>query len=117
MDVKRWPYPPSPVSLLDAALSNTIVLILYFESGTGSLKLMMRFLTSTPSQSINEVTLLTESIGTFENFSDIHKYFGPTYELIKGIQKDGIFVRLKIVNVELFFVADFKIIYSVTGSF
>ena len=78
---------------------------------------MFRFLTQDPTQSTRDVTLLAEAIRTSECFDDIHLYFGPIGREIEEIRNEGLLVDQKRVNVEFFFTADFKVIYSVTGAF
>ena len=68
LSIKSWPYPPDLFSIPYDELSRTVVVVLSIDSGTGMLKMMMRFLTKTSSQSPNDVTLLSEAHVAIESF-------------------------------------------------
>ena len=112
-----WPHPPELSSIANEDLSRTVVVLLSVDSGTGTLKMMLRFLTKSLSQNTSDVTLIAEAIGTNESLEDINKHFGPLCSEAENIRSNGILIGSRLIRVEFFFVADFKVIYAVTGGF
>ena len=100
-----WPYPPSPDlnSVGNEDICNTEDILLSVDSGTGILKLILRFLTKTPSHSTNEVTLITEARGTSESLEDTQRHFGPICSEIEMIRLNGIQLGDRSVRIDYFF--------------
>ena len=61
-----------------------MIILLSLDSGSSTLKLMMKFIRNKPSQSTNEVTLLAQASETSESFEDIHAAMGPVCEEISN---------------------------------
>eukprot|EP00171_Calliarthron_tuberculosum_P001160 IDg1160t1 len=113
----RWPTPPRLNWIPENALEDTVVVLLSIDSGTGTLKLMGRFVTDRSGQSTADVLLLAQSPIISERFENIDKVFGSCASEMKKIKNEGLDVAGKIVRVLFLFVGDFKVIYSVSGGF
>lgn len=106
----EWPYPPPSVSTADSPRT-TLLLLVSLDSGTGTLKLMCRFITKTSGQSTGGIILLGQSRNTSEDYDDVCATFAKSFDELGTIQDDGL------EDVQILFVADFKILYSLTGGF
>ena len=115
--VGSMPTAPDITSLAGVDRSRTFAILLSLDSGTGTVKLMFRFLTETISQNVSEITLIAEALGTSEAFADIHAMFGSISAEILDLRENGLRINSVRYEVVTFFVADFKVLYSVTGSF
>ena len=103
--------------ILESERDSTIVVLFSLDFGTGTVKLMMKIIQECPSQRVSDVTLIAESRGTSEAFDDLKVLFRPIREEISAIKTDGIIFQGKKIDIRLYFVGDFKILYSLTGSF
>ena len=115
--IGSWPTPPRLENILESERSSTIVVLLSLDSGTGTVKLMMKIIQECPNQRVSDVTLIAESRGTSEAFVDLKVSFGPIREEISALKTNGLVFQGKKIDIRLYFVGDFKVIYSLTGSF
>lgn len=110
-----WPFPPPLHCIDESNCSRTLVSILSIDTGTGTTKLMGRFLRFNPTQDTNDVLLIGEAQGTDESFHRLVRYFGPIYDDIEHLEHSGITIGETKYEVVLFHTSDFKLLYSVTG--
>lgn len=106
----EWPYPPPLVKTISSP-STTLLLLVSLDSGTGTLKLMCRFIIQTSGQSTGGIIYLGESRNTSEDYDDVCSTFGESFEEIQTIRDEGIDVLGKHYDVQILFVADFKVLY------
>lgn len=114
---ESWPTPPCLNFFSETCRSRTVVVLLSIDSGTGTLKLMARFVTETSGQETSDVILLAQSTCISERFDNIERVFGQCALEIQAVRERGLIIDEKTVRVLFLFVADFKVLYSVTGGF
>ena len=116
-EIGKWPYPPSSPFISPRSLRNSVIVLLSVDSGTGTVKFMFKFMTTNNSQRVNEIVLFAQARGVSENFNSLKNTFMPISDEIKSLEREGVSIDGKRIDVKFMFVGDFKILYAVTGSF
>ena len=83
--IGSWPTLRRLENILDSERDSTIVVFLSLDSGTGTVKLMMKVILEHPNQRVSDLTLIAESRGTSEAFEDLKVSFGPIQEEISEL--------------------------------
>lgn len=96
---------------------NTVPILFSLDSGTGSVKLMGKILLHDCSQKLEEIMLLGQACGSDESFQGVERCFGESAREISALAQNGFSIGPKKFRVLPIFVADFKVYYSLTGSF
>jgi len=96
--------------------STTVPVLFSIDSGTGTVKLMAKFLLDDCSQKTDEIFLLAEACGSDERFSALERYFGKCASEIQMLAENGIQIGPTHYNIVPIWVADFKVYYAMTGN-
>lgn len=111
-----WATPPT-LKLFSNSTDLILVFLLSIDSGTGTTKLLAKFLKQTATQMTNDIILLGKATGKSEEFTRLSRLFGSIASEISTLMNEGISINNRIYAVYVFAVADFKLLYSVSGSY
>ena len=87
-----WPYRPALECISGYDKNTWVVLLFSIDSGTGSVKFMLKFLSKNPSQRTKDIILISLCNSTSESFRDLSTFFYPITEEISTISEEGIIV-------------------------
>ena len=95
--------------------TKNMVLLFSIDSGYGTLRITMEFVTNELTQTRNEIILNSQAVRTSENHAALSVCFGPTAKEISSLQKNGTLSEQEAFSVKFFFTGSFEVIYEMTG--
>jgi len=110
-----WPEPPQCALTADFQEDQIAVVIISIDSGTGSTKLMAKFLREGGGQKTRDIMLLAQAHGVKEEFKTFERMFGPVASEIRDIEKNGLLLSGNTVRVIPLVCCDLKATWAMCG--